>query len=117
MGNIILKRIYLPASKDDGYRIWIDRLWPRGISKEEAHLDEWDKDLAPSTELRKWFNHDPERFQEFSDRYRNELKDKVEELKRLNDFSKKGLLCLLFGAKDEKFNQAQVLKSILEEMD
>jgi uncharacterized protein YeaO (DUF488 family) len=114
MKKIILKRIYDEPSEDDGYRILIDRLWPRGISKENAKLDEWDKEMAPSTELRKWFNHEPEKFQEFSDRYKVELKSHTDELKRLAELSQKQQLCILFGAKDQRYNQAVVLKSVLE---
>ena len=78
MKTINIKRVYDGKSKDDGFRVFIDRLWPRGISKEDAHFDEWQKELAPSTELRKWVNHVPERFDEFKQRYKIELEEKKE---------------------------------------
>lgn len=116
MKGFILKRIYEPPSPQDGYRILIDRLWPRGISKEEAALDEWDKTLAPSTELRKWFNHEPERFKNFEEKYKEELKNYQEELKRLKKLAAKQQVCLLYGAKDALHNQAVVLKQVLENL-
>lgn len=108
-----IKRIYDPLSPDDGYRVLVDRLWPRGVSKENAKLDLWLKDVAPSDELRKWFNHDPSKFKEFSDRYHKEL-DKnpaTDELKKLMRQHKK--ITLLYGARDLRFNQAIVLKEYL----
>ena len=95
MKEIKLKRIYDDPSADDGYRVLVDRLWPRGVSKEVAKLDEWDKELAPSTELRKWFDHKEERFDEFARRYREELKDKKEALDNLREKAKNKTLCLL----------------------
>ncbi len=114
MKSFILKRIYDEASDEDGYRILIDRLWPRGISKEKAKLDEWDKDLAPSTELRHWFNHQEELFPEFKLKYIEELSPKQKELQRIKDLAKNQQVCLLFGAKNEKYNQAVVIKEVLE---
>src|SRR5690606_30318830 len=108
---IVLKRIYEPASEDDGKRILVDRIWPRGISKDTAQLDLWMKKIAPSTELRKEFNHKPERFKEFKKQYIKELKEDeekkaaIEELLRMNE---EGKVTLLFGAKDEVHNQAVV---------
>lgn len=116
MQKIILKRIYDEPSETDGYRILIDRLWPRGISKEQAKLDEWLKEIAPSNELRKWFHHQPERFQEFTDKYKMELLAHQTELLRLKTLASKQKICLLYGAKDEVNNQAVILKSILETM-
>ncbi|MCK9450480.1 MAG: DUF488 domain-containing protein [Bacteroidales bacterium] len=110
---IKLKRIYEKPSDDDGYRILVDRLWPRGVSKAEAKLDEWDKEIAPSTELRKWFDHKEERFAEFSKRYREELKDKGKELDQLREIAKKQTLTLLYAAKNPEMNQAVVLKEEL----
>lgn len=113
MKSIKIKRIYDPPELEDGYRILIDRLWPRGIGKEEAKLDEWNKNIAPSTELRKWFDHKEERFEEFSLRYQEELKTHYSELERLFEIAKKQNLCLLYGAKNPNNNQAVVLKAIL----
>lgn len=113
MKSIIIKRIYEPAKLEDGYRVLIDRLWPRGISKEEAKLDEWNKTIAPSAELRKWFDHKKERFEEFTFRYQEELKSYHSELERLIQIAKKQNLCLLYGAKNPDNNQAIVLKAEL----
>lgn len=111
-----IKRIYETPESEDGYRMLIDRIWPRGVSKEEADLDEWNKDIAPSTELRKWFGHKPDLFEEFSKRYKAELHDKSEELKRIKAIAKKQKLTLLYGAKDEKVNHAVVLEKVLRRM-
>lgn len=108
---IKVKRVYEPVEKQDGFRVLVDRLWPRGLSKESAAIDLWLKEIAPSTELRKWFNHDPEKWPEFQKRYRAELKSKralVNELRALQE--KEHTVTLLFGAKDETLNQAIVLK-------
>ncbi|MBV2246729.1 MAG: DUF488 domain-containing protein [Lentimicrobium sp.] len=113
MKAIKIKRIYEDADSSDGYRILIDRLWPRGISKGDAKLDEWNKELAPSTELRKWFDHTPERFEEFKKRYREELKSQEDELKRLHSLAKSKTVTLLYAAKDENMNNAVVLREIL----
>ena len=113
MNPIAIKRIYEDASEKDGYRILVDRLWPRGVSKEEAKLDEWLKDIAPSTALRKWFDHIEERFPEFSERYQAELDLKTEEITRLTTIAKKQQITLLYSAKNEKFNQAVVLYNYL----
>jgi len=111
-----IKRIYEKPDKDDGYRVLVDRLWPRGISKENAKIDEWIKDIAPSTELRQWFGHEPERYDEFRKRYKEELKSHTDELKRLKSISKKQKLTLLYSAKDTQFNQAVVLMEVLSKM-
>ncbi len=113
MGQIQIKRIYDPPSDDDGYRVLVDRLWPRGISKDEAKLDEWNRDIAPSNELRKWFGHEEERFSEFELKYLQELKDKKEMLEELRERAEKGTVSLLYGAKNVKKNQAVVLKKLL----
>jgi uncharacterized protein YeaO (DUF488 family) len=110
---IRIKRIYDPPSASDGKRVLIDRLWPRGMSRDEAKLDEWLKEIAPSDELRTWFGHDPARWAEFRTRYREELKHHVELLDRLRAEARKGTITLLFAAKDEEHNNAVVLKEIL----
>lgn len=114
MKGYILKRIYEEPSENDGYRLLVDRLWPRGISKEKAKIDEWNKEIAPTTELRKWFNHQNELFDEFAKRYQEELQAHSAELNRIKDITQKQQVCILFGAKNETHNQAVVLKSILE---
>lgn len=111
--NIQLKRIYETYSKEDGYRILVDRLWPRGFTKEKAALDLWLKEIAPSTELRKWFGHDPEKWKEFQKKYQLELRQNKEALDRLMDYIKKGKVTLLYGAKDEEHNEAQVIKDFI----
>lgn len=116
MKGLFIKRIYEKPSKDDGYRILVDRIWPRGISKDEARLDEWDKELGPSNELRKWFGHLPERFSEFASRYRKELKSNYATLERIRELSTQKKVCILYGAKDEAHNQAVVIKSVIESM-
>lgn len=116
MKNIHIKRVYDEASDTDGYRMLTDRLWPRGVSKEKAKLDEWNKEIAPSTELRKWFDHKEERFEEFVVKYKKELSNKKEELERMKKIAEKQRLCLLFGAKNEKMNQAVVLKKMLDKV-
>ncbi|KYD11253.1 hypothetical protein B4102_2218 [Heyndrickxia sporothermodurans] len=114
---ITIKRVYKPVNEADGKRVLVDRLWPRGISKEKAEIDEWMKDIAPSNELRKWFNHDPEKFEEFSQKYKEELKEpeKKKELDKLIEMSDGNTVTLVYSAKDEEHNQAVVLKHYLEE--
>lgn len=104
------KRIYKSAAKDDGYRVLVDRVWPRGIKKEDAKLDEWAKDIAPSSDLRKWFDHDPKKFSEFKARYKKELKnnDAFSDCKK--EWKKHDTVTILYGAKDEEHNQAVVIK-------
>lgn len=109
-----IKRVYDPASKDDGKRILVDRLWPRGINKEKAKIDEWLKDIAPSDELRKWFSHEPSKWQEFRKRYKKELEERGELLERLRVEAKKGNITLLYAAKDREHNNAVVLKEVIE---
>lgn len=108
-----IKRIYDPPSTDDGRRILVDRLWPRGIKKEEAAIDEWLKEIAPSNELRKWFSHDSSKWQEFKDRYKKELKEKWDLVDAIRSESKKGRVTLLFAAKDLDHNNAAVLKELI----
>lgn len=114
--KIKTKRVYEEVANNDGYRLLVDKIWPRGIKKEDAQLDEWNKDLAPSDELRKWFDHDPERFEEFKKRYKKELNDQKKELERVKKISKDKRVCILYGAKDEQNNQAVVLKEVLESL-
>ena len=113
MEKINIKRIYDEPLEGDGYRILVDRLWPRGISKKEVKLDEWNKEIAPSTELRKWFGHKKERFEEFGHLYREELKTKTEELDRLKTVAKREVITLLYGAKFPAINHAVILKELL----
>lgn len=115
MKSINIKRAYDDKSEDDGYRVLIDRLWPRGVSKKDAHFDEWLKDLAPTTELRKWFDHDPDRFDEFRKRYKKELEGHKEELDKLRNRAKSETITLLFAAKNEEMNNAVVVREVLEE--
>jgi len=110
---IKIKRIYDKREEDDGRRILVDRLWPRGIKKETAGIDEWMKDIAPGDELRKWFSHEPSRWQEFRKRYKEELKGKRELVNKLLEESEKGNVTLLFAAKDTEHNNAVVLKEEL----
>ncbi len=112
--EIITQRIYMDIIDNDGIRVLVDRIWPRGISKKQARLDHWWKELAPGTELRKWFNHDEAKWQEFKKRYLVELESKTKVIVSLLedlDYSKK--IILLYGAKDENHNQAVVLKEYI----
>jgi uncharacterized protein YeaO (DUF488 family) len=111
---IKVKRVYEKPSRTDGLRVLVDRLWPRGLSKERAAVKVWLKDLAPSTELRKWFGHDPEKWKQFQVRYRKELRERKEALKLLKQKSEEHTVTLLYGARDEEHNEALVLKKILE---
>jgi uncharacterized protein YeaO (DUF488 family) len=112
---IRIKRVYLDWSKEDGFRILVDRLWPRGLTKERAHVDTWLKDIAPSDALRKWFHHEPRKWVGFEKRYRAQLKlqkDAIAEIKGLE--KKDGTVTLIYGSKDEKENQAVVLANVLK---
>jgi uncharacterized protein YeaO (DUF488 family) len=110
---IRIKRIYEKKSKEDGYRILIDRLWPRGITKEEAGVDLWLKEISPSAGLRKWFSHDPKKWEAFRKRYELELKSKGTQIETLNQLEKeKGIITLLYSAKNEKYNNAIVLAGL-----
>ncbi|MBS1488255.1 MAG: DUF488 domain-containing protein [Bacteroidetes bacterium] len=111
-----IKRIYDQPETEDGYRVLIDRLWPRGISKEKATIDEWNKEVTPSTELRKWFGHKPELFEKFKGLYKEELKTKKDELKRLKAIANKQNLTLLYGAKDPHINHAVILLEVLKKI-
>ncbi|MCO6495744.1 MAG: DUF488 domain-containing protein [Bacteroidetes bacterium] len=114
MKKIIIKRVYEAPSETDGYRILVDRLWPRGISKDNAEIKEWLKELGPSTELRKWFNHDPALFSDFKKKYIEELQSQSSELKRIAKIAEREQVCLVYGAKDQEHNQAVVLKEVIE---
>jgi uncharacterized protein YeaO (DUF488 family) len=110
-----LKRIYAPARSADGYRVLVDRVWPRGVSKEKAHLDLWMKEIAPSDPLRKWFGHDPERWAVFQKRYRLELRKKTELTRQLKNLEKQhGTVTLVYSAHDERHNQAVALCTLLQ---
>jgi len=114
MTDIKIKRVYEKAVKDDGLRILVDRLWPRGVKKEEADWDEWLKELAPSTELRKWFDHDPEKWPDFKRKYKEELKSNEAVANFIRDHKKGKTITLLYSAHDEAHNQAMVLQEYLE---
>ena len=111
--DIRLKRAYEPASPSDGYRVLIDRLWPRGLSKQRAKLDEWEKELSPSTELRRWFGHEPSRFPEFRRRYISELRYERQRLSELRRRARQGTLTLVYSAHDTEHNDAVVLAEVL----
>jgi uncharacterized protein YeaO (DUF488 family) len=110
---IRLKRVYEKPSRLDGSRILVDRLWPRGLTKERAAVTLWLKDVAPSTELRKWFGHDPAKWKQFQARYRKELREKKDALKLLRQKGKTRTVTLVYGARDEEHNEALVLKKVL----
>lgn len=112
--SLAIKRVYLEPVPADGFRILVDRLWPRGLSKDKAKVDLWLKDIAPSTELRQWFQHDPAKWTEFQKRYRQELKSKPDQLDTIKAKIHQGPVTLLYGAKDEAHNEAVVLLSILQ---
>lgn len=112
--SIKLKRVYEKPDKADGIRILVDRLWPRGLTKQKAALDLWLKQIAPSTELRKWFGHDPKKWTEFRRRYRAELKSHPDELKMIKSKGKEGTVTLLYGARDQEHNEAIVLQQLLD---
>jgi uncharacterized protein YeaO (DUF488 family) len=109
-----LKRVYEPALPEDGLRVLVDRLWPRGLAKRGAAIDLWLKDIAPSAGLRRWFGHDPQKWGEFQRRYRAELKDKGEAIETLLERGGAGPVTLLYAARDEEHNQAVVLKDVLD---
>ena len=111
--NVKLKRAYEPAAASDGTRVLIDRLWPRGVSKDAAAVDLWLKELAPSTELRKWFGHDPARWAEFQQRYTAEVRAQPELFEQLRDLARKGPVTLVYAAHDEEHNDAVVLHQLL----
>lgn len=109
-----LKRVYEVPSQGDGFRVLVERLWPRGVSKEQAALDLWLKDVAPSPDLRKWFSHDPAKWKEFQKRYVEELKCDKKDIDLLKEKAKKGTVTLIYASHDEEHNGALVLKSYLE---
>lgn len=109
-----IKRIYDPVTPEDGRRVYIDRLWPRGLKKSEAVFDEWLKDVAPSDGLRKWFGHEPSRWPEFRERYLHELEGKRDILERLRAEARRETVTLLYSAKDTEHNNALVMKEVLE---
>jgi uncharacterized protein YeaO (DUF488 family) len=111
--DVNLKRVYEAADESDGYRVLIDRLWPRGVSRQAAQLNDWARDIAPSAELRVWFNHDPARFAEFRRRYLDELAAQTDELKRLRRIAQDGRLTLVYSARDPEHNDAVVLAEVL----
>lgn len=111
---IRVKRVYEPPSDQDGFRVLVDKLWPRGLRKSEARLDLWIKEIAPEDKLRKWFSHDPEKWEEFRECYLKELEQKEEYVRKLLEKAKENDLTLLYAAKSETFNNAIVLKEYLE---
>jgi uncharacterized protein YeaO (DUF488 family) len=114
-GSVALKRVYEPTAPEDGQRVLVDRLWPRGVSKEKAAIDLWLKEIAPSTALRQWFGHDPALWGEFQQRYRAELDANGEVVGQLRDVIHAGKTTLIYGAKDEAHNDAVVLAAYLAE--
>jgi uncharacterized protein YeaO (DUF488 family) len=112
--NVKFKSVYEQPTDSDGSRILVDRLWPRGLTKEKAHVDLWLKEIAPSTELRQWFGHDPEKWKSFRGRYETEIRNNDDLIGMLRDIAKEGTVTLLYGARDEKHNEALVLKQYLE---
>ncbi len=112
-----IKRVYESSSKDDGFRILVDRIWPGGVSKEKANLDLWIKEIAPSNDLRKWFSHDPEKWEGFENRYKCELKDKEELINKIKEIEKdEGKMTLIYSAKYKEHNNAVVLEHILKKL-
>jgi uncharacterized protein YeaO (DUF488 family) len=111
--HIQIKRAYEKPSLEDGIRILVDRLWPRGLSKKAAGIDQWAKEIAPSTELRKWFAHDPARWKEFSRRYKAELQGQAEQLEEIRRLACRNPITLVYGARDEVHNGAIVLRDVL----
>jgi uncharacterized protein YeaO (DUF488 family) len=112
-GRVKLKRAYQRPEKEDGTRILVDRLWPRGVKKEDAAIEHWAKDLSPSAELRKWFGHDPARWEEFQSRFAMELRQRPDALKNLRNLARQGPITLVYAARDELHNDAVVLRDVL----
>jgi uncharacterized protein YeaO (DUF488 family) len=108
-----MKRVYKPRARSDGHRILVDRLWPRGLSKKDAAVDEWMKDIAPSAELRRWFGHDPEKWPEFQRRYRQELRARADLVRDIAMRASRGTVTLVYGARDEAHNDAVVLTAVV----
>lgn len=113
MANIGIKRVYDPESSSDGRRFLVERLWPRGVRKEDLHMESWQRDASPSTELRKWYGHDVERWPGFQQRYRKELDANEDGWRPLRDAARQGRITLLYGARDEQHNSAVVLRDYL----
>jgi uncharacterized protein YeaO (DUF488 family) len=113
--DVRAKRAYDPAEDGDGYRVLIDHVWPRGVSREGARLDDWARELAPSDELRKWFGHDPGRFAEFRARYRDELAEQSQRLEELRRRARTGTLTIVYAARDRQHNNAVVLSELLRD--
>ena len=113
---IKIKRVYAPVEPSDGRRFLVDRVWPRGVRKEAADIEAWMKDAGPSTELRKWFGHDPQRWAEFQRRYRRELHAQQEVLAPLLEAARDGDVTLVYSARDEQHNQAVVIRDMLQEL-
>lgn len=111
--GVQIKRAYDAPSADDGYRVLIDRMWPRGVARERARLDEWARDLAPSADLRRWYGHDPDRFEEFRDRYRAELEQQSEAVADLRRRARSQRVTIVFGARDAEHSNAAVLAELL----
>jgi uncharacterized protein YeaO (DUF488 family) len=112
--SIRIKRIYDPPSPQDGFRILVDRLWPRGLSKEKAKVDLWLREISPSNELRKWYAHDPDKWTEFKKKYHEEIKEKKEEFDLLRKKAREGTVTFLFSSKEGKLNNAAALKAFVE---
>jgi uncharacterized protein YeaO (DUF488 family) len=111
--SIQIRRAYDPPGRGDGYRVLVDRVWPRGVSKDDLDLDEWRKEIAPSTRLRKWFGHDPQRWREFQKRYFVELEGKQDSVRELMKRARQGRVTLVYGARDPEHNQAVALSAYL----
>ena len=111
---IMIKRIYDPPAAEDGFRILVDRLWPRGLAKAKTKVDLWLKEISPSNELRKWYGHDPEKWEEFKKRYRNEIEDQKEALDSIVKKARGGIVTFLFSSKEKKLNNAAALKEFVE---
>jgi uncharacterized protein YeaO (DUF488 family) len=112
--TVQVKRVYDKAAKSDGMRVLVDRLWPRGVSKDDAHIDQWNKDVAPSNELRKWYGHDPDKWPEFRKKYFKELDKNGEAVQPLVEAAHKGKVTFIFSSKETKFNNAQALKEYID---
>lgn len=113
--RIWIRRAYDAPTRNDGHRALVDRVWPREVARDEARIDEWPREVAPSTELRRWFGHDPDRWEEFRSRYRQELADSADQVERLLEQARRGRVTLVYGARDERRNNAVVLREHLEE--
>jgi len=113
--RIWLRRAYDPPTRNDGHRVLVDRIWPRGVSKVDARIDDWAREIAPSDDLRRWFDHDPRRWDEFQRRYRAELREREQVLDTLARRVDEGRVTLVYGARDEQHNNAVVLRDVLED--